>query len=62
LRRGADANIKNSAGNTALHFLYAYGFRELGDYLVSKGADDTITNMEGLTAHEGLSMADVDHL
>lgn len=62
LRRGADPNVQNSAGNTALHFLFAYGFRELGEYLVSKGADDTIQNHEGLTAHEGLSRAEVEAL
>jgi len=62
LRRGADPNVRNSAGNTALHFLFSYGFRELGEYLISKGGDDTVQNNEGLTPHEGLSRAEVEAL
>ena len=29
-------NAINMNGNTALHFCYAYGYHQLGDYLVSK--------------------------
>lgn len=29
--------------------------QELGEYLKSKGADDSLLNSEGLTCYEGLS-------
>lgn len=47
-------------GQTALHFCFAYHFEELGQYLLSKGADDSILNADGLTCYEGLSRDDVD--
>ena len=47
-------------GNTALHYAYAYKFETLGEYLLSKGADDSITNAEGLTCYEGLDQDAVD--
>jgi hypothetical protein len=52
LRRGADLNAQNGKGNTALHYCFMYNFRDLGEYLISKGADDTISNADSLTAHE----------
>jgi hypothetical protein len=36
LRRGANINIQNLSGNTALHYCYAYSNLELADYLKSK--------------------------
>jgi hypothetical protein len=40
LRRGAALDLQNLTGQTALHFAYGYGYAEVGDYLVQKGADD----------------------
>jgi len=60
LRRSADINGQNFLGNTALHYAFSYGFEDLGHYLISKGANDTMTNAEGLTCYEGLSLADVN--
>jgi hypothetical protein len=37
-----------------LHFAFAYGYHELGKYLLSLGADDTVANMHGMTCYEGL--------
>lgn len=54
LRRGASLNLQNLNGQTALHFAYGYGYSDVGDYLVSKGADDSIRNKDGLTCYEGL--------
>jgi ankyrin repeat protein len=54
LRRGANLNIQNLTGQTALHFAFGYGYVEVGEYLVSKGADDSIRNGDNLTAYEGL--------
>ena len=48
LRYGANMNIANFKGNTALHFAYRYGYANtLGDYLQRKGADSTIRNLGG---------------
>ena len=47
-----DAQTKQ--GHTALHYCFAYGYQDLGNYLLSLGADDTITNVHGMTCYEGL--------
>ncbi len=39
-----------------------YNHYELADYLLSKGADDSLLNAEGLTCYEGLHRADADAL
>lgn len=59
LRRGCHINLKNFNGQTCLHFAFGYGFDDLGRYLVSKGADESLTNAEGLTCYEGISMNDL---
>ena len=56
----ADLNLKNSKGNTALHFCFAFGFQSLGEYLIAKGADEFATNEDGLTCYEGLCAADLE--
>ena len=38
-----------------LHFAFGLGFTELGEYLIGKGANETIKNAEGLTCYEGLN-------
>jgi hypothetical protein len=62
LRKGADINLQNLAGQTPLHFSFAYGYEDLGNYLISKGADDSITNAEGLTCYEGISLKALDDI
>ncbi|CAK9102743.1 Methylenetetrahydrofolate reductase [Durusdinium trenchii] len=53
LRRGADINAVNHRGNTPLHFCYMYQYGEtLGAYLISKGADPMVRNVEGQLCHE----------
>ena len=54
LRRDADINFQNQAGNTPLHFCYAYGFLALAEYLQSKGADPEILNNRHMSCYEGL--------
>ena len=54
LRRETDINFQNRAGNTPLHFCYAYGFLTLAEYLQSKGADPEILNNRGMSCYEGL--------
>ena len=52
LRYGASLNVQNHRGNTALHFCFKYRYGELGEYLVQKGADDSIKNVDGLLCRE----------
>jgi len=62
MRRGASLNHQNHAGSTALHFLFAYRHQELGEYMLGKGADNSILNAEGLTCYEGLHKDTVDEI
>ena len=55
LRRGANIDAQNHTGNTALHYLYEYEHTELADYLLSKGADDSLLNSHGFTCYEGVT-------
>jgi ankyrin repeat protein len=55
-------NAQNTAGNTGMHYLHAYGHSDLAEYVRQKGADDTILNANELTCYEGLNLADVDSL
>ena len=53
LRRGANINRQNMiTGNTVLHFCCVFSHDDLAKYLISKGADDTILNANGLTCYE----------
>lgn len=65
LRKGADINAVNLNGNGVLHYCFAYKFKELAEYFKSKGADDTLLNVAGLTCYEadvtgGVSMDGVE--
>ena len=62
MRRGATLDHQNHAGSTALHFLFAYRHQELGEYMLGKGADNSILNAEGLTCYEGLHKDTVDEI
>ena len=54
IRHGANVNAQNKQGNTALHFALAFQFQAIGEFLVAKGADDSLVNMKGFTCYEGL--------
>jgi hypothetical protein len=60
LRRGAPLNTQNLNGQTPLHFAFAYGYTDVGEYLVGKGADDSIRNKDGLTCYEGLDADEIE--
>ena len=62
LRRGADVNTQNLSGQGVLHYCIAYGFEDLADYFIQKGADDTMVNADGLTCYEGLNLDDVNNI
>ena len=64
---GCVAAHQNTRGNTCLHYCYAYKFPDLAEYLLSKGADDSIVNLDGMTCYEaevsgGLALSEVDAL
>eukprot|EP00899_Mesostigma_viride_P007821 jgi/Mesvir1/1703/Mv21162-RA.1 len=47
-------NHQNNAGNTALHYSFAFGFVELANFLLTHGADDSILNYQGCCCYDGL--------
>ncbi len=59
LRNAAEINVQNHRGQTVLHYCYKYGFQELFEFFLDQGADDTLTNKDGLTCFEGLSLEDL---
>lgn len=54
-----DINAKNAKGNIACHYALAYGFEDVGDYLIAHGSDEYLQNEEGLTCWEGLTKKDL---
>ncbi|KAG3100317.1 hypothetical protein PI124_g16974 [Phytophthora idaei] len=60
LRRGADIHTQNLNGQSLLHYCHEYGFHDLMEYLMEKGARDDLLNADGLTCYEGLSQEAVD--
>ena len=58
LNRSADVNHQNAQGNTALHYAMVYDTEgAIGEFLISKGADDSIENKDGLSCYDGLAGA-----
>lgn len=41
-------------GQTPLHFCIAYNYDKIGEYLISKGAKDSIQNYFGYGPYDGL--------
>mmetsp|Transcript_24318 Transcript_24318/g.35630 ORF Transcript_24318/g.35630 Transcript_24318/m.35630 type:complete len:598 (+) Transcript_24318:102-1895(+) len=62
VEKGAHISASNKKGNTALHYCFAYGFREIGEYLISQGADEFAVNADNLTCYEGLSAAALEKI
>jgi len=55
LSRGANINHQNAQGNTALHYAMVYDPEgEIGEFLISKGADDVLENKDGLSCYDGI--------
>ncbi len=48
-------NHQNHRGNTALHYAAAYKYDALYAYMKMHGADESLINVLGLTAKEGLA-------
>ena len=49
VRAGADVNIANNEGNTALHYILRYSTQDIARFLVKKGADYNHANLKGVT-------------
>ena len=58
LRFSANINQQNYRGNTATHYAFAYGYKTLAEYILSKGADDRLRNELGLPCYQGISNVD----
>lgn len=54
IKYGGSLHAVNGKGNTGLHFLVAYGFRDLAQYFLSKGADPNMRNCDGRCARDGI--------
>jgi len=54
IKYGGDMNAQNGKGNTGLHFLFAYGYPDIGEYFIEKGADEHLPNESGKLAREGI--------
>jgi hypothetical protein len=55
VRAGVPLDAINAQGNSALHYSYGYGYFELGEYLVAKGADPEVRNGDGMTPRDTLT-------
>jgi ankyrin repeat protein len=55
VRAGVPLDAQNAQDQTAMHFAYAYGYDELAEYLIRKGANPMVTNCHGMRPDEGLS-------
>merc|ERR1719335_1263569 len=53
-------NKQNKNGNTALHYCYAYSFTQLAEFLIAKGADESLSNMDGKLPYEGLGKEETE--
>ena len=55
LNRAGNINHQNANGNTALHYALAFDTSgEIAEYLIEKGADDSLENQFGLSPYDGL--------
>lgn len=54
VKYGCEMNRQNMKGNTGLHFLFAYGYPDIAEYFLKKGADEFIRNALGKGARAGI--------
>lgn len=58
----ADLNQSNHSGNTPLHYCFSFGHDRTGQVLINLGADEFLTNKNGLTCYEGLTHSDLENI
>lgn len=54
IKYGGDMDGQNLKGNTGVHFLFAFGYPDVGEYFIEKGASATLLNDVGKNAREGI--------
>jgi len=54
IKYGGDMDAQNTKGNTGLHFLFAYGYPDVAEYFIEKGASESIRNEVGKLPREGI--------
>lgn len=54
IKNGGNMDAQNERGNTGLHYLFAYGYTDVAEYFISKGADEHVRNAAGLSARVGI--------
>lgn len=54
IKSGGNIDAQNERGNTGLHYLFAYGYTDIAEYFIGKGADEHVRNAAGLNAREGI--------
>jgi len=54
IKYGGDMDAQNGKGNTGLHFLFAYGYPDVAEYFIEKGASEEILNELGKGPREGI--------
>jgi len=54
IKYGGNMDAQNNKGNTGLHFLFAYGYPEVAEYFIEKGASSSIKNNVDKEPREGI--------
>lgn len=54
IKYGGDMDAQNKKGNTGLHFLFAYGYPDIADYFIEKGASEHVLNEMGKGPRDGI--------
>mmetsp|Transcript_89864 Transcript_89864/g.159876 ORF Transcript_89864/g.159876 Transcript_89864/m.159876 type:complete len:250 (+) Transcript_89864:99-848(+) len=54
IKYGGHMDAENERGNTGLHFLFAYGYVDLAEYFIAKGASEHVRNEAGLLPRQGI--------
>lgn len=45
---------QNLKGNTGLHFLFSYGYPDIAEYFIEKGANENVLNELSKPCREGI--------
>jgi len=54
IKYGGDMDAQNLKGNTGVHFLFTYGYADIGEYFIEKGASDSVLNELGRNPRTGI--------
>lgn len=54
IKYGGDMDCQNLKGNTGVHFLFSYGYADIGEYFIEKGASGCILNEVGNNPRQGI--------